>query len=701
MKEPNDSPARPRPARLASGHPPVLRACRTLLIEHMAAGVEQVFIQADDTLFDAAQCAENNQVQALFLDALREVRALRASLVRETISRMARCYDLYFAPQTHEPVPSSSTEPLTLIDQDVFETRLQAEHAVARAHSDNLAMLALLEERFAEIEGAQQKRGESPISPKQLSDSFYGTLESSPLHLKVRAILFTLFDEHALRTVDGLYARLGRCLDDAGVPRPARPKPKRANDHDPSAPDRLPTTAANALERLNALLALLHGATAQPTVSNDTLQASQSHVHYLPLAQLDGLLAELQSNLTDTQSRNEFQDLRQTLDLLLQRETSGPVRPTPRDAQIIDLTGLLFSHMETDPLVSEAARPLLLRLHVPFLRSALRTPDVLTDSAHPHRLLFDRLCQAAELWSTADTDTLPLSEAINEAETLLSENHASSSRVEAVTRRLDDLIQELTRRSQLRERRAVEAARGQDRLEAARSRATAVVARLCDAGGIPTAVERFMRGTWQDVLIFAHLRHGETSTTWQYLLGVTDALGRTFAVDTPADMHWQDILSGITSGLNMLGHFSEQNIERICSDLTTASEVVRRKAPGYTRQRSLASKAPLNLPEPACERQPPGIPDQHAPLAGLSPGQWFEFGKADARRQLKLAWFSRDTGNYMFVGPDGQTAFVLSREALASKLAANEVRHVDEAKPASLLDRAIQQLQRLLKRQPR
>lgn len=701
MKEPNDSPARPRPARLVSGHPPVVRACRILLIEHMAAGVEQVFIQADDTLFDAAQCAENNQVQALFLDALREVRTLRVSLLREAVSRLASGYDLYFTPQAPEPVSPSPSEPLALIDQDVFETRLQAEHAVARAYSDNLAMLATLEKRFAEIDGTQRTRGESPISPKQLSDSFYGTLENSSLHLKVRAILFTLFDEHALRTLEGLYARLERCLDEAGVPRAELPKLKQPNGPSSSTRDDPTTTAPDPLDRLNTLLALLNRATAHPTVANDAPQASQSHVRYLPLSRLDRLLAGLQSTLTGTPQRNGVQDLRLALDPMLQREMGDPVQFTPRDAQIVDLTGLLFSHIETDPLVSEAARPLLLRLQVPFLRSALRAPDVLTDSAHPLRLLFDRLCLVAELWSTSDADTLHLSEVVGEAETLLGEHHASFSRVEAATRSLDGLIQELIRRSQLREKRAVEAARGQDRLEAARSRATAVVARVCDAAGIPASVERFMRGTWHDVLIFAHLRHGETSSTWRHLSEVTEALGRTFAVDTPAGMHWQDIRKGIASGLNMLGHFSEQNIERICNDLSTTSEGMRRLTPEGAHPPSLASEAPASVPEPDRDRRPPAIPDQHAPLAGFASGQWFQFTTGDARKQLKLAWFSCDTGNYMFVEPNGQAAFILSREALASKLAAKEVRQVDDALPTSLLDRAIQQLQRLLKRHPR
>ncbi|WP_462381406.1 DUF1631 family protein [Pseudomonas sp. Marseille-QA0892] len=699
MKEPNDSPARPRPARIATGHSPVVLACRTLLIEHMADGVEQVFLQADDTLFDAAQCAENNQVQALFLDALRDVRTLRASLVREAVGRLASYYDFYFTPKTHEPAPSSSTEPLALIDQDVFEARLQAEHAIARAHNDNVAILATLQERFAKLEGGKRMHGESPISPKRLSDSFYGTLENSPLHLKVRAVLFTLFDQHTLRTAGKLYARIDGCLDEAGVPRlpsPARPNAKHGAGQAPSSPGALPATTPDVIDQLDDLLALLYHASAQSTVANDMRRASQppSRAQHVTLARLDGLLAGLQRKTP----QHERHNLRRALTHSLTIQAGEPQQPMPHHAQIIDLTDLLFSHIATDPLISKTIRPALSELHVPFLRAALRAPDILTNAAHPLRQLFDRLCQAAELWSTADADTLNLAEAINETETLLGENGASPRRIEAAIGTLDELAQELTRRSQLREKRAVEAARGQDRLEAARSRTTAVVSRVCGGVGLPTTVERFMRGTWQDVLIFAHLRHGETSRTWQHLLDVTEALGRTFTVGKPAGMDWEAIVTGVTSGLNMLGHFSEQNIERIRHDLTSASEAVLRATPADVRQRSLTPQPPPASPDPEREQRPPGKPNQHAPLAALSFGQWFEFGEEDARRRLKLAWFSAATGNYMFVEPNGQPAFVLSRDALASMLAANDARQVDEALPTSLLDRAIQSIQRLLTR---
>ncbi len=68
----------------------LVQGCRQLAMNHIAELLGNVFAQVDDTLFECAEKAENNQVQALFFDAMREVRRERPNLERFYHQRIAQ-----------------------------------------------------------------------------------------------------------------------------------------------------------------------------------------------------------------------------------------------------------------------------------------------------------------------------------------------------------------------------------------------------------------------------------------------------------------------------------------------------------------------------------------------------------------------------------------------------------------------------------
>ena len=66
---------------------------RKLLLNHLAKHVREAFTQADSTLFKCAEKAENNQVQAMFFESIREVRKQHVLIERAFLQNIASHFD--------------------------------------------------------------------------------------------------------------------------------------------------------------------------------------------------------------------------------------------------------------------------------------------------------------------------------------------------------------------------------------------------------------------------------------------------------------------------------------------------------------------------------------------------------------------------------------------------------------------------------
>ena len=70
-------------------------------------------------------------------------------------------------------------------------------------------------------------------------------------------------------------------------------------------------------------------------------------------------------------------------------------------------------------------------------------------------------------------------------------------------------------------------------------------------------------------------------------------------------------------------------------------------------------------------------------------GTWFEFDREKAVQQLKLAWFSRVSSNYMFVDHSGIKQMVENQYTLAKGIHAGSIR-IAEADKKSFMERALE-----------
>ena len=97
---------------------------------------------------------------------------------------------------------------------------------------------------------------------------------------------------------------------------------------------------------------------------------------------------------------------------------------------------------------------------------------------------------------------------------------------ESLLEEFNEFVATLKHKVELRERRAVEAAKGRDKLLGARQLAVGVIQDVLRNRQLPSVIHNFLELTWADVLVFVLLRHGERSAEWQRAGEVAEQLAR-------------------------------------------------------------------------------------------------------------------------------------------------------------------------------
>lgn len=673
---------------------------RSELQEQLAQPLHQLFEELDNRLFDLAERSRISAQQHLYFDGLRELRRMRVDIETAFLDAAAQALD----PESASAAQAPRSGPLQLVDKDEQEETLSLESQVQRLGERLAPLLTTLLTRLAALEGKPPPGDplSSAMSPRGLGRAFRTALSRAEINVELRLIAHALFGQHVLRTLESLYARLNTMLLEAGIlpelpdpavtPRAPMPplrggQPRRMPDADtprPAPSEPAPTSDGNEvrLGEIQQLLRTRKQAIQRLAEDAPTLAQIEETGPALPTATLDAALDSLW-----TFEGEPLQLKPQLLETARQLADSGNLQPAAEDEDIIDLIGLLFSHIRHDPHLPEPLQGILARLHVPFLRTALKDPQLLRGRSHPARELIDELGHLAIGWCrSADPNNALLKQIALTVEQLAS--HFRDERPIEFAEAVNELRQQLEssrHRADLAEQRAIETVIGRERLTLARSRvATLLEQRLRQHEPMPW-VRQLLRGPWSNHLALVWLRQGETSAAFRQVLEFVDEL---LWADDPSAARQdperlararQSLPELLSQGLASVAlHDSE--IQALVSRLEDflQSQAEQRDPPDYLYETdpSLAqSDFSAQWQQELVENQP--YPDDIDPallarLRSLPPGSWFEFRPspaADAER-AKLCWTSPYTGVGLFVNRNGNKVREATPEALAAELEA-------------------------------
>ncbi|WP_137818221.1 DUF1631 domain-containing protein [Pseudomonas sp. 2FG] len=745
----------------------LVQGCRMLAMNRLAEHLSGVFGQVDDTLFECAEKAENNQVQTLFFDNMREIRKQRPQIERAYHQRVAQNFSNFLdgTLKTQDPLEELTAEQLSLVQNEEYEESLQVTNMVSRVKARCAHPLFALEQRLAVLNNGQ-KLGEdsNPFGPQAIAQAFREALAPNPFPAQIKTILYMLFDRHVMQSLDRLYDAMNQRLIDAGVlpnlkysaqraTSSSRPPPSTAPESNvatstdgtrPSSPQPAASSSGaapvpapvdlsdpppNDPGALFSGLAALLGERRQHDADAPLLGGTRSIASFAPRGAtrtysanelLDALNRLQQQSAHDLSQRlqrpQQVEELKVDLQQQLETHSSlpGQQKLSDQEADVIDLVGMLFDFILDDDNLPDNCKTALSHLHTPYLKVALQDKALFTQHHHPARRLLNAMAQACVLYGGEADERGLLAKVQWVVERVIQGFSGDLLLFESLLEEFNEYASNLQHKVELRERRAVEAAKGRDKLLGARQQAVEVIDRTLTGREPPALIRNFLELTWADTLVFVLLRHGERSAEWQRAGEVAEQLAWS---STPLNAAGRKRLQGLRvallddlrKGLELLGGYHEDGIRRLLQDIVACQHAVQAKQPQVAAQLNpILSESPLG----AMLGEDAALATTAPRASGLSPraqllakeltqiefGTWFEFVEGEQVRTLKLSWFSPTTHNYMFVDHSGQRVAIKPLTLLASEMEQGLARIVPHERSAPLVDRALTAIYRVLQR---
>ena len=407
-------------------------------------------------------------------------------------------------------------------------------------------------------------------------------------------------------------------------------------------------------------------------------------------------LATLQAQPMSAVAQSQtLQDVKQTLLSQARQQRGQHAALAQKDNDTFELLTMLYGQLEEEIQSDAPAAALVKRLQVPLLRVALQDRAFFVRGRHPARRLLNNVAESAAKWLDKDDFDpqmlLPLQEAVNEVvEKYDGDDHVFV----AANAKLEEHMQAQVRKAEVLEKRHVEAARGKEKLEVAKLRATETLAEVIGDKRLGKFTRALLNQAWADVLTLTLLRQGEDSEDWRKQVEATskivDACSRGDGEPDPA------LAAHIEAALAQVGYHADE--AGVIAQRLTSSKPEDEDDPASRTELAVKLKARTRLGEDAAKaarpKLPPRTPEEqvrYEQLRVMPFGTWIEFvtnQQGDVVRR-RLSWFSPMTDNALFVNQRGQRVSEMSLDSLSRMLVANQARIVTVER-GRLVDRAWQ-----------
>ncbi|CAM5457681.1 Thymidine phosphorylase OS=Rhodanobacter lindaniclasticus OX=75310 GN=B1991_03965 PE=4 SV=1 [Rhodanobacter lindaniclasticus] len=688
----------------------LLNAVRGIANKRLQQWVGNAFEQVNDALFDLAEKAENNAAQMHYFDGMREVRKRRPGIERNFLSAVARKLgDLAHPGKAAAPAaaPSLGTTELTLVAESDLEESLAITSMISKNDARLARDLFAVNQRLSVICGGYKiDDASNPVAPATLSQAFREALQELSADMRVKLIIYKLFDRYVLSLLEELYQEINTELVRAGVlPQLRHGVARGGQARGGSAAAAAGASAAAAtmddgaeisddlLHTLHALFSARRGSagggragSAGGAVATGSLPS---------VNELLGALSVLQSQIVSNNGPINYDDsddaaalshevLQLKTQLLTQIGALRGERPSHvanMDEDTIDLVGMLFEFILEDRNLPAAMQVMLARLQIPYLKAAILNRKMFSHRQHPARRLLDSLAEQAKSWSEESDRDHRLHEKVKSiVDQLLHDFDDDMGIFERLLTDLQQFQDVNKRRSELAEQRVAESARGREKLEQARRRAAREILERIGSQKLPPLIHGVLARAWANHLVLTLLRQGEDSPEFKTALRFIDEFIASTrpANDSTSRQALRQMLPGIERALRQgLANvaFQEQDVERLLGQLHAYYRQQLGEAPAAdaadvaaTAEEDAAMLAIPDSIQPVIDRRtaptdileeeelaeaPPDSPEWYQ-VQALQPGNWLEFTLADeAPARAKLSWISPMSGRYLFVNRRG------------------------------------------------
>jgi len=680
----------------------LLSAVRNIAGKHLQQWTGNAFEHVDDALFDLAEKAENNATQMHYFDGMREVRKRRPAVERSFLGAVSRnIAELAHPPKTESmnaPSPLGGVE-LSLVADNELEESLAITSMIGKNESRLSRDLFSVNQRLSVICGGHKvDDAGNPVGPAVLAQAFRQALHELSADMRVKLIIYKLFDRYVLSCLEELYQDINTELVRAGVLPQLRHEITRGGaksgaasalaagaDSASGGADEAGDIPSDLLQTLHALFSARrpHAGVGLGTASlpSGPLPSANELLGALSVLQSQiataGPLPHAQPDDAAVLSREVLQLKGQLLTQLGALRGEKPSHVATIDEDTIDLVGMLFEFILEDRNLPAAMQVMLARLQIPYLKAAILDRKLFAHRQHPARRLLDCLAEQAKGWSQESDRDQRLHDKVKWiVDQLLHDFDDDMGIFERLLVDLQQFQDANKRRSELAEQRVAESTRGREKLEQARRRAAREILDRIGENKLPPLVHGVLARAWANHLVLTLLREGEDSPAFKSALRFIDEF--IASTRTPHDVQSQQVLRQTLPGIERALRqglanvaFQEQDVERLLAQLHTyyRQQLGETLGPAevVTVEEDAAMLAIPDNIQPIVESRnsqqdeleeevaevPLDSPEWHQVLA-LQPGTWLEFCLPDeAMTRAKLSWISPMSGRYLFVNRRG------------------------------------------------
>ena len=708
----------------------------------------EFFDRADDALFELADRFQGGAEQAIYFDAMRELRLRRKQMTLSVLQWLGRAFNEL---GSFDPCKGSSnleqvdSGTLTLMDDSDLEQKVAIDNLVTKLRARYGEHIELLAFRISHLmKGVVLEARQCPLSPEVICHGLGEACKDLDIDIRAKLVVLKLFDRLLIQVLEPLYEAANASLVADGVlPTVRRPSQTQAKPAQRPVERRTSPLAAGVQRRsvddvgattpgFSELAALLRGS--QPGVG----YAENDRTQNVSTPELMSRLSGLQANpdAVPVTSDQRIVPLQELLGQVFDRSVNGLLeKPKQVDADVINLVSMLFDFILEDRQLPPAIKCQISRLQIPVLKVALLDRSFFNRGGHPARKLLNELAMAGMGWvDTGQGQKDPLqAKIIHVVDRLLNE---FTDNVELFSELLEEFAHFMDldrRRRELVEQRLRDAEEGRAKHDQAAQRVDgAIKAALASHGDLPDAVLDLVERPLRKVMEWVCLREGGDSPAWGE---ASDLMARLLWTVDPghADKETRDellrqiplVTDRLRERLQAIA-WDPFEINRILRDLelihvdTLQGLMVVAEAPP-----TVAVEVPA-APEPRIVETLPddqsnmvlapefdAIPDvasdeaeapaaEAAPAAPLAPelqswleradslrvGSWLEMS-GEQRIRCKLAAFIKATGKYIFVNRNGTKVAEYHREELAAALAKGQLVMLDDG---LIFDRALESI---------
>jgi hypothetical protein len=725
-----------------ASHARALTRYRQQVLAFCGEHLDELFERAGTALLDFAERAESNTVQGRFFEAIAHINRGR--------ERIAGCFQAEieqgFEHFGNASPPSIGMEDLddelSLIAPDEMEESVATENIIIKANANYFPELYSLSQRLAVVnDGKKLKDYEILAGPHHLVHAFRHALGTIELDVKIKIVIYALFDKLFMRQAHALYHDLNAILKEDGILPNIRPvNIKKAREREIRAKaeaealaarqgDSEDSTTSLGSELFDSILELMSrrrggaraGAqTRQPLAREQVVSAFKkvpsARVPTPPEAPpvgLDGVAnVEVDERFLGRVKQTLSDEREQVLDAL-DRDRLAPV-----DADLIDLIGMLFEYMLNDPVLPNSAKALISHLHTPYLKVALIDRRLLVNRNHPARLLLDEMVEAGSLWVEEANPNRGIFPHIQRTvDRVIRDFDDDVSLFDELLADFQKAVAEQRKRTDSVEQRTKETARGRERLQLAKQRAAKEIQSLTKRRTLPAPVLDFLKRTWLDMLAFVVLRNeaGDDSEAWKEAVATAEQLVDLFDPTLEDEVRERRIVDAprlqtrIGQSVRSMGSYNHAILDALNQLLANPEHWRDQRATEDTDERAAAPlMASEQIASPSSymraivdDSNEESLSDDERAmierLRKLKFGTWFEFTGDDGTttKRIKLSWMSLLTSTCMFVDRSGMQAEIKTLGELAQEILSGRARVIPKQQHP-FIERALVSVRKVL-----